>query len=1024
MKKICTLLSCLLWAISPFELPGVELVRNGVGKCVIIIEKNPSCQLKQAAEELQHFLFRITGAMIPVVSPEQIPPDTAKIAVGENTLTRKAGYKMPRCRNSAYDIWVKDDIVVLNGPVFRSRAAAPVVSDLSINRQTLYHALSPLDFKSSDEFSDFGPMHAVSAFLELLGVRFYAPGDKGIILPRKKDISVPDMRKFREAAFGVREYTFSPDKAIDPELRRHLRFLKSGSNRERIGLFALAPILRKGGKQNPSWLALQADGTPFEALEHGGYPRYSSPSFRKKCLEELKKFIEAHPFINEILILPPVAVEEHIHAPESVLYEKKVYPQTFTRDIPAEFYLYLARQTARLYPGKRLLYRSRGDQLPGEKLLAQFPASLGGVPQSTGITAYAYPGRRKHLCAAAEKFVSAVSKEKVLMREFWNEYDAGDIPRRGFYFSRMLQELRRKQQKYLHGFLFDLPFDAHKKTLAEPLHMHFILYVNSKLLWEPDLDIDALEKEYCQHLFGPAAGEMYNFFRSAETSLCSFPLRGISPHYAKELRQDAAKLRKILDNARNATLPGTHYRKNIEDLQKANNWITKDLFADWEKTAPSLTGLIMSRDTVVDGDTSEYKKWYPLESADKTMPRTEAAFTFSENRFNIFAAFRCYEPQMKKLTANARTHDDPAIKNDDHVTLRINSAETGEYTFTVNSKGLILDSSSDPGMLQTTGAPVNFQHRRNKAKVKRYPDRWEVEFSMLRCGRAPAPGGQPWKVQLERRRFVSGKEQKSFLTGSENTRFDFHFPSEDAKGRKINSRYNNVNIPIPGIPDGIEYLIPRKKCKKISFSPEAWHGKEWAHATESRLGNILFSLGSSSDHVPDVRFKLQYDERALYVFFKVREKGVRAIAREDQQSVCLDSCVEIFLRPGGLKGKYYMNFEMNCVGALLLARGRMLPGNRRQLKLLPKGDLKKIKRTTSLKEASKEITGESIWYAGLEIPWDLVEKHTAVPRPGKGSVWTGNIYKCADWSRHPHWLAWKEVKTFHQPEGFGRLIFE
>ena len=190
------------------------------------------------------------------------------------------------------------------------------------------------------------------------------------------------------------------------------------------------------------------------------------------------------------------------------------------------------------------------------------------------------------------------------------------------------------------------------------------------------------------------------------------------------------------------------------------------------------------------------------------------------------------------------------------------------------------------------------------------------------------------------------------------------------------------------------------------------------------MGNILFSLGNSSDHVPDVRFKLQYDDRALYVFFKVREKGVRAIFRKDQQSVCLDSCVEIFLRPGGLKGKYYMNFEMNCVGALLLARGRMLPGNRRKLNLLPPEDLKKIKRYTSLKEAAKEISGESTWYAGLEIPWDLVEKHTSFPRPRSGSVWTGNIYKCADWSRFPHWLAWKEVKTFHQPGGFGRLVFE
>ena len=86
--------------------------------------------------------------------------------------------------------------------------------------------------------------------------------------------------------------------------------------------------------------------------------------------------------------------------------------------------------------------------------------------------------------------------------------------------------------------------------------------------------------------------------------------------------------------------------------------------------------------------------------------------------------------------------------------------------------------------------------------------------------------------------------------------------------------------------------------------------------------------------------------------------------------------------------------------------------------------MKKIKRHTSLKKVPVEIKEEIVWYAGLEIPWELMRKYTSVPAPASGAVWTGNVYKCADWSRFPHWLAWKKIGTFHQPEGFGQFIFE
>ena len=1027
MKKIFFAAICVLLPFLAENFSGAELFSSGRSNCVIVIDENASLQLKDAAEELRHFLFRISGAETAVVTPERLPSGKVRICVGESAVTRRSGYRMPEFRSSGYDVLVKKDTIILSGPVFRNEAKESVASHPSIHVQNLYRTLSRTGPRR-EEYADFGPMHAVSAFLELLGVRFYAPGKEGTFVPEKKDISLEDMRLTREAAFAVREYVYSPDREVDPELRRHLKFLKSGSFQPPVGVFALAPILQEGGGNNPSWLALKADGTPYEALEPGGFPRYSDPSLREMCWQELEKYVAARPFLREILILPPVSAGEYIHFADEEKYERKVHPTTYKRDIPAEFYLFLAERTARRFPGVRLLYRSSDNSLPSPGLLKQFSPSLAGVPLSLAVTACAYPGAARYWLASTEKFIQAAAPgDKCVAREFWNEYDAPDLPRRGFYFSETLRKVRKEQRRFLKGFLIDLPFDRKTNSLAEPAQMHFPLYVNSKLLWDPDADVNPLEEEYCRHFFGPAAGEMRRFFRSAEKSLCRTYLRGLSPYIASMLQRDASELRTLLEQAVSKTPPDSIYRKKVEAVLASHGWLKRDFISDWKKGGPSLTGAIMPRETPQDGNLAKYGKWHTLVCADKSAPRTEAAFTLNETRRNLFAAFRCYEPRMSELSARTCAHDDPGILGEDHVTITVSTPMTGEYTFAVNSAGAVLDGSTDPNMLRYTGGMLNWNDQRNFARVRRFPDRWEVELSMARCGRAPAPGRFPWKIQLGRSRFVSGKEQKYYLAGSGGSggKCDICFPLVDAAGRKVDERHNSVNIPIPGVPDGGRCVIPRRRVEKVGFQAGDWEGESWKRVPENRLGNIIDYLNrpSSSRYAPDVRFKLQYDDRCLYVFYKVREKGVRAMFHEDQQNVFFDSCVELFLRPGGAKGKYYMNFEMNCVGALLLANVEVRPGRHSLPRVLP-GDMKKIRRHTSLKKVSGEIKEEIVWYAGLEIPWEVTEKYTSVPAPSSGSVWTGNVYKCADWSRFPHWLAWKKIGTFHLPEGFGRFVFE
>ena len=67
------------------------------------------------------------------------------------------------------------------------------------------------------------------------------------------------------------------------------------------------------------------------------------------------------------------------------------------------------------------------------------------------------------------------------------------------------------------------------------------------------------------------------------------------------------------------------------------------------------------------------------------------------------------------------------------------------------------------------------------------------------------------------------------------------------------------------------------------------------------------------------------------------------------------------------------------------------------------------------------------WRLGLCIPLKTVEPYIGTLEPLDGQLWTGNFYKCADHTSHPHWASWTpqgESLNFHDPTRFGAIQFE
>jgi len=204
----------------------------------------------------------------------------------------------------------------------------------------------------------------------------------------------------------------------------------------------------------------------------------------------------------------------------------------------------------------------------------------------------------------------------------------------------------------------------------------------------------------------------------------------------------------------------------------------------------------------------------------------------------------------------------------------------------------------------------------------------------------------------------------------------------------------------------------------------SWDSDAWRAVPELAIASFRCE---SSDHHPDTRAKIVYDDRAICVKFRVRDSYVRAVARKLNDCVCCDSCVEFFVEPAG--GKGYINFECAANGIFLayhiLDHHRGPEGFADYSATTPE-EVREVEVATTLGAVIEpEIAGPVDWELGISIPFSLLTAKCGAPAPQPGSVWRANLFKCGDKTSHPHWASWQPVPqlNFHEPAAFGDLVF-
>ena len=169
---------------------------------------------------------------------------------------------------------------------------------------------------------------------------------------------------------------------------------------------------------------------------------------------------------------------------------------------------------------------------------------------------------------------------------------------------------------------------------------------------------------------------------------------------------------------------------------------------------------------------------------------------------------------------------------------------------------------------------------------------------------------------------------------------------------------------------------------------------------------------------PEVTVEVSNSQSWLFRHYHVKGEQLRAVTTEDQGPVWEDSCVEFFCQVPG--DRHYMNFECNCIGAMV---GSRRLGRDEEVRPFSPEEMAQIKRKCTFpREAFEEKDGLFEWDVELQIPLKLIFRESEPVFPQKIRA---NFYKCADKTKKPHFLSWQPIElpkpNFHCPEFFGEI---
>ena len=214
MNNHKTLLTFMLLGVS-LLLTAAELtlVQSGKGNAAIILGKKPTASAQLGAYELQHWVKKITGAVLPIRT--ETASEKVKIYIGDTLASRKNGIKKEDFKGENYVVRSTKEALFLAG------------NDSDDFTKVDYKKVGTFP---KNYFAVNGSLYAVYDFLEKeCKVTFCGPWENSVAYPTMKTLKVkvenrsftPGMNAFRKLYDDDRSYSLLPFTERERQLWQH-----------------------------------------------------------------------------------------------------------------------------------------------------------------------------------------------------------------------------------------------------------------------------------------------------------------------------------------------------------------------------------------------------------------------------------------------------------------------------------------------------------------------------------------------------------------------------------------------------------------------------------------------------------------------------------------------------------------------------------------------------------------------------------------------------------------------------------
>lgn len=796
----------LLWLSLICAAHGdVELVRDSQPVADIVVVPGALSSVRLAAKDLQEHLESVSGARLPIV---EVPSDKAAnhVYVGESEFTRKLGFKLDEFRNSGFAIVAKNQHVILAG-VDKQRAKSPYLGPEGLKEWQAFCG-EPFLFMSSGDIGtghynsrlgihtndDLGTWYAVAECLEQLGVRWYMPYEDGTVIPQKKTVIIAEQDVREEAKFARREFCYYNAMRGDAEGIAWFKRLKLGNHSIIIYNHTTYDIYSSPEQHqlHPEYLACDADGKPYPGYPTSrGMPRYTNPGFRRAAATYMNKVFEAIPELTAMTVGPPDGgvkmdardVDRYGKPGDSIVQKASNYVW--------DFHVFLAQELKKSHPDKFLLYMSGAgaDEVPTN--IDEFPDNLivpFGQPSSSAWMVI-QSTKRATLDLRRRWLAQMPVVRKSPIWDYYLHYRSPANPRYPIVFTAYLQEEMQENLAYSDGKFMEIQSESYqipgekwpRYRLGVPGLIHLMVYWQSKLFWDPQLDRKQMLDEYYELFFGPARAEMKEFYEFAEAVWTRQESRSVSSAGGFLKESDVDRYFEVLQQARDKAGQGSVYDRRIARIESEMESLKK-LFPNLKRSGPEFqTYVPEGPPPKIDGDLEEpfwtyVHVWYTMgdlitgQIPDKN--QTAVSFRMTPDKAALVIGVVCREGSMNNIVAHTTRHDDPEIFEDDAVEIYLETPERSYFKIAVNANGAVWDESQDVTIVNRDTLPVLWNPG-IQAAIRKDKDRWTAEILIPTKDFGSLGPEKPysWGINVCRNRFAGGQSETFALSPTGIPRF-------------------------------------------------------------------------------------------------------------------------------------------------------------------------------------------------------------------------------------------------------------